>query len=50
MEMRMVLCWILLRLRFSQADGVTYEGWEEMIRDQNVMHIDPLPVRVSLRE
>jgi cytochrome P450 len=50
MEMRMALCWMLRRLRFSQAAGVTYEGWDERIQDQNVIHIDPLFVRVSLRE
>jgi hypothetical protein len=41
---------MLRRLRFSQAAGVTYEGWDERIQDQNVIHIDPLFVRVSLRE
>ncbi|KAH9029481.1 high nitrogen upregulated cytochrome P450 monooxygenase 2 [Lactarius pseudohatsudake] len=50
MEMRMLLCWMLRRFRFSKAPGVTYEGWEEKIRDWNVMHHDPLLVRISLRE
>ena len=50
MEMRMVLCWILRRLHFSQAAGVTYEGWEEKIQDWNVIHNDPLSLKISLRE
>ncbi|KAI9445854.1 high nitrogen upregulated cytochrome P450 monooxygenase 2 [Lactarius psammicola] len=50
MEMRMLLCWMLRRFRFSKAPGVTYEGWEERIQDWNVIHNDPLLVRISLRE
>ncbi|KAF8258059.1 high nitrogen upregulated cytochrome P450 monooxygenase 2 [Lactarius quietus] len=50
MEMRMVLCWILRHLRFSKAPGVTYEGWDERIQDWNVIHNEPLVVRISLRE
>ncbi|KAH9035155.1 high nitrogen upregulated cytochrome P450 monooxygenase 2 [Lactarius deliciosus] len=49
-EIRMLLCWMLRRFRFSNAPGVTYEGWEERIRDWNVMHHDPLLARISLRE
>ncbi|KAH9167155.1 cytochrome P450, partial [Lactarius sanguifluus] len=47
MEMRMLLCWMLRRFRFSKAPGVTYVGWEERIRDWNVIHHDPLLVRIS---
>ncbi|KAI9447487.1 high nitrogen upregulated cytochrome P450 monooxygenase 2 [Lactarius indigo] len=50
MEMRMVLCWMLRRFCFSKALGVTYEAWEERIRDWNVIYHDPLCVRISLRE
>jgi cytochrome P450 len=50
MEMRMVLCWMLRRFRFSKAAGVTYEGWEGRIQDWNVIHNDPLLVRISLRD
>jgi cytochrome P450 len=50
MEMRMVLCWLLRRVRFSKAAGVTYEGWEARIQDWNVIHNDPLLVSISLRE
>jgi len=50
MEMRMVLCWMLRRFRFSMAAGVAYEGWEARIRDWNVINNDPLLVSISLRE
>ena len=50
MEMRMVLCWMLQRFRFSKAAGVIYEGWEARIQDWNVIHSDPLLVSISLRE
>jgi hypothetical protein len=50
MEMRMVLCWILRRLHFSKAAEITYEGWEGRIQDRNVMHIEPLLVKIALRE
>jgi len=50
MEMRMVLCWMLRRFRFSKAPGVSYEAWEGQIQDWFVVHLEPLIVGVSLRE
>jgi cytochrome P450 len=50
MEMRMVLCWVLRRIRFSKVPGFSYEAWEEKIQDWFVVHQDPLLVNVSLRE
>jgi hypothetical protein len=50
MEMRMVLCWTLRCLRFSKAAGITYEGWDERIQDRNVIHNEPLFVKISFRE
>ena len=50
MEMRMVLCWILQRFRFSRAPSVVYEEWEEDIRDWFVVHHGPLLVSVSPKE
>ncbi|KAH9971364.1 high nitrogen upregulated cytochrome P450 monooxygenase 2, partial [Lactifluus volemus] len=49
MEMRMVLCWVLRRFRFSKAPDFSYEEWEEKIQDWFVVHHDPLLVNVSLR-
>ncbi|KAI9447484.1 high nitrogen upregulated cytochrome P450 monooxygenase 2 [Lactarius indigo] len=49
MEMRMVLCWVLLRFRFSKAPGVSYDEWEGKILDWFITHQDPLLVSVSLR-
>ncbi|KAI9466330.1 high nitrogen upregulated cytochrome P450 monooxygenase 2 [Lactarius psammicola] len=50
MEMRMLLCWVLRRFRFSKAPGVTHEEWEGRILDWFVVHQDPLLVSVSLQE
>ena len=50
MEMRMVLCWLLQRFRFSKAAGYSYEDWEARIQDWNVIQNDPLLVSISLRE
>jgi cytochrome P450 len=50
MEMRMLLCWLLRRFRFSKAPGVNYEDWEGKILDWIVVHQDPLLVSVSLKE
>jgi len=50
MEMRMVLCWLLRRFRFSKAPDVAYEEWEGKSQDWFVMHVDPLSVNVSIRE
>jgi len=50
MEMRMLLCWVLRRFRFSKAPGVDYEEWEAKIQDLFVVHHEPLVVSVSLRE
>ncbi|KAH9001150.1 high nitrogen upregulated cytochrome P450 monooxygenase 2 [Lactarius akahatsu] len=50
MEMRMLLCWVLRRFRFSKPPGVTHEEWEGRILDWFVVHQDPLLVNFSLRE
>ena len=51
MEMRMLLCWVLRRFRFSKALGMRLEEWEGKILDWIYMvHQDPLLVSVSLRE
>ncbi|SRR6266404_1755564 len=50
MEMRVLLCWLLRRFRYSKAPGFVYEGWDETIQDWNVAHCDALLVRISLRE
>jgi len=49
MEMRLVLCWVLRRFRFSRAPGVAYEEWEGKIQDWFVVHHEPLLINVSLR-
>ncbi|KAF8258328.1 cytochrome P450 [Lactarius quietus] len=51
-ELRVVLCWMLRSFRFSKAPGVTYEGWEERIKDWVVIHNDPLQEReeIDVRE
>ncbi|KAI0298930.1 high nitrogen upregulated cytochrome P450 monooxygenase 2 [Russula brevipes] len=49
-EMRMVLCWVLRRFRFSKAPGFAYEEWEDGIRDWFVVDQDPLLVTMALRE
>jgi cytochrome P450 len=50
LEMRMLLCWLLQRFRFTKAPGIAYEEWEGTIRDWFVAHHEPLFVSVSLRE
>lgn len=51
MEMRMLLCWVLRRFRFSEAPGVSLEEWEGGILDWLfVVHQGPLLVSVSFRE
>jgi len=50
LEMRMLLCWVIRRFRFSEAPGVSYEEWEGKILDLFVVHQDPLFMSVSLRE
>ena len=50
LEMRMVLCWVLRRFRFSKARGVSHDEWEGRIMDRFVVHLDPLLVGMSLRE
>ena len=50
LEMRMVLCWVLRRFRFSRVPGFPYEEWEGKIQDWFVIHVDPLPVHVSIME
>ena len=50
MEMRMLLCWVFRRFRFSEAPGMSHEGWEGRIMDWFVVHQHPLLVKVSLRE
>ncbi|KAN0137403.1 Cytochrome P450 [Lactarius tabidus] len=50
MEMRMVLCWVLQRFRFSKAPGISLEGWEGRTLDWFAMQQAPLLVSVSFRE
>jgi len=50
LEMRMLLCWVLRRFRFSKVPGVSYEEWEGRILDWFVVHQEPLLVSVSHRE
>ena len=50
MEMRMLLCWVLRRFRFSKAPGFDYEEWEGKIQDWFVVHHEPLMVSISFRE
>ena len=50
MEMRMLLCWLLRRFRFSKAPGVNYEEWEGKIQDFVVVRQEPLVVSVSFRK
>ncbi|KAN0137390.1 Cytochrome P450 [Lactarius tabidus] len=51
MELRMLLCWVLRRFRFSEAPGVGLEGWDGRISDWIfLVHQDPLLVSVSLRK
>ena len=51
MEMRMLLCWVLQRFRFSEAPGVSLEEWEGKILEwMFVVHQAPLLLGVSFRE
>ncbi|KAH9035153.1 high nitrogen upregulated cytochrome P450 monooxygenase 2 [Lactarius deliciosus] len=50
MEMRMVLCWVLRRFRFSSTPAVSHDEWEGKILDWFIVRQDPLLVSVSLRE
>ena len=50
MEMRMLLCWVLRRFRFSKAPGMNLEEWEGRILDWFGVRQDPLLVSVSFRE
>ena len=50
LEMRMLLCWVIRRFRFSKAPGVSYEEWEGRIQDWFVVHQDPLLMSISPRE
>ncbi|KAF8269044.1 high nitrogen upregulated cytochrome P450 monooxygenase 2 [Lactarius quietus] len=50
MEMRMVLCWVLRRFRFSRAPGFRYEEWEGKVQDWFVVHQPPLLASISIRE
>ncbi|KAN0137375.1 Cytochrome P450 [Lactarius tabidus] len=50
LEMRMLLCWVIRRFRFSKAPGVGYEEWEGRIQDWFVVHQDPLLMSISPRE
>ncbi|KAI9447574.1 high nitrogen upregulated cytochrome P450 monooxygenase 2 [Lactarius indigo] len=49
MEMRMVLCWVLRRFRFSQAPGFRYEEWEGKIQDWFVARQQPLLAIITIR-
>ncbi len=50
MEMRMVLCWVLRRFRFSKAPGFRYEEWEGKIQDWFVVRQQPLLASIAIRE
>ena len=51
MELRILLCWVLRRFRFSKAPGMCLEEWEGSILDWTfAVHQAPLLVRVFLRE
>jgi cytochrome P450 len=50
LEMRILLCWVIRRFRFSKAPGVSYEDWEGRIQDWFVVHQDPLFISISPRE
>ena len=50
MEVRMLLCWVLRRFRFSKAPGMNLEDWEGRILDWFGVRQDPLLVSVSFRE
>ncbi|KAI9446339.1 high nitrogen upregulated cytochrome P450 monooxygenase 2 [Lactarius indigo] len=50
MEMRMLLCWVFRRFRFSKAPGVTHAEWEGTILDWFVVHQGPLLISLSLPE
>ena len=50
MEMRMLLCWVLRRFRFSKAPRFDYEEWEGKIQDWFVVHHEPLMAGISFRE
>ena len=49
MEMRMVLCWVLRRFRFSKAPGFCYENWEGEVQDWFVVRQKPLLASVTIR-
>jgi cytochrome P450 len=50
MEMRMVLCWVLRRFRFSRAPGFSYKTWEGEIQDLFVVRQKPLLASITIRE
>ena len=50
-ELRMLLCWMLRRFRFSEVPGESLEGWEGRVSDWIfVVHQGPLLVSVSLHK
>ena len=50
MEMRMVLCWVLRRFRFSKVPDFCYEKWEGEIQDLFVVRQKPLLASITMRE
>lgn len=50
LETRIVLCWVLRRFCFSRVPGFAYEEWEGKFQDWFVIHVNPLPLYVSIRE
>ncbi|KAI0265982.1 high nitrogen upregulated cytochrome P450 monooxygenase 2 [Gloeopeniophorella convolvens] len=50
MEMRMVICSLLRRFRFSAAPGIPLKDWEASTEDRFVTYGGPLMVEISLRE
>ncbi|KAI0265869.1 high nitrogen upregulated cytochrome P450 monooxygenase 2 [Gloeopeniophorella convolvens] len=50
MEMRMVVCLLLRRFRFSAAPGMPLEDWEDSVKDLFVMYRGPFTIEISLRE
>ena len=50
LEMRTLLCWVLLRFRISKAPGMNYEEWEGKILDWFVVHQDPMLIQITPRE
>ncbi|KAI0306837.1 high nitrogen upregulated cytochrome P450 monooxygenase 2 [Multifurca ochricompacta] len=50
MEMRMLICWVLRRFRFSKTLGFSYETWDVTTEDWFVLHQHPMLASISRRE